>query len=260
MCKTGKTFALLLSLIIALPCLTMLIVGAANAQTSQAPSAPDFTVTYSSKNGRGMAEIKITNQPIDSLYYVVETKDHFQANWSVVYRVPPAYSKLDENPYLKQNSTSDYTIIKFSFLESDYAHPEYIPSSGLLDFKVQALIGEPYYIPIGERLPLYGLDKIAFGFNDARPSSEWSQIQTLNLADGTVSPTKNPTSSQTPTSSTTPTPPTQSPTSTAPYINTGPHMPESEPFPTLLLVAASVIIAVVVASVLLFRKHRKTAS
>jgi hypothetical protein len=252
--KTGKTSTLLLMLIIAMPYLTMLIVGAVNAQASQAPSAPDFTVTYSSKNGRGEAEIKIKNQPIDNIYYLVETKDHFLINWSIiywpiVYSEPPAYTRDDSDPYSQQNATSDYTIIKYSILESDYAHPDYIPSNGQVDFKVQALVGKSYYIPIGERLPLYGLEKMAVGFRDTGPSSEWSQIQTLSLADGTVTPTKNPT----------PTTTSPSPTSSMPYINTGPHMPESEPFPTSLLVAAAVIAAVVIASFLLFRKHRKTA-
>ena len=52
--------------------------------------------------------------------------------------------------------------------------------------------------------------------------------------------------------------PTSSP---IPTINTGPHMPETEPFPTsTLLVAALILLAVVIASVLLFRRHRKTAN
>ena len=49
--------------------------------------------------------------------------------------------------------------------------------------------------------------------------------------------------------------PTSSP---IPTINTGPHMPETEPFPTsTLLVAALILLAVVIASVLLFRRHQK---
>ncbi len=52
--------------------------------------------------------------------------------------------------------------------------------------------------------------------------------------------------------------PTSSP---IPTINTGPHMPETEPFPTsTVLVAALILLAVVIASVLLFRRHRKTSN
>jgi hypothetical protein len=39
-------------------------------------------------------------------------------------------------------------------------------------------------------------------------------------------------------------------------INTGAHMPETEPFPTPVLVVALILLAVAIASVLLFRKHK----
>jgi hypothetical protein len=48
---------------------------------------------------------------------------------------------------------------------------------------------------------------------------------------------------------------TPSPISPMPTINTGPHI---ELFPTLLLVAVSVVIAVVIVSILLFRSYKKT--
>ncbi len=52
--------------------------------------------------------------------------------------------------------------------------------------------------------------------------------------------------------------PTSSP---IPTINTGPHMPETESFPTSsVIVIALIVIAVVIASLLLYRRHRKTAN
>ncbi len=55
--------------------------------------------------------------------------------------------------------------------------------------------------------------------------------------------------------------PTSSPTSPIGTINTGPHMPETEPFPTsTVLVVALILLAVVIASVLLFRRHQKTSN
>ncbi len=57
-----------------------------------------------------------------------------------------------------------------------------------------------------------------------------------------------------PTSSITASP---SPTTPMQTINTGPHMPEAEPLPTSVLIVALSILAVVIASVLLFRKHKK---
>ncbi len=56
--------------------------------------------------------------------------------------------------------------------------------------------------------------------------------------------------------------PTTTPSPTAPIgtINTGPHMPETEPFPTLtVLVVALILLAVVIASVLLYKRNRKPA-
>jgi len=60
-----------------------------------------------------------------------------------------------------------------------------------------------------------------------------------------------------PTSSITASP---SPTSPIGTINTGPHIPETEPFTTSVLVAALILLAVVIALVMFFRKHRKTAN
>jgi hypothetical protein len=48
-----------------------------------------------------------------------------------------------------------------------------------------------------------------------------------------------------------------SPTSPMQTINTGAHMPETEPFPTPVLVVALILLAVAIASVLLFRKYKK---
>ncbi len=44
--KTGKTQALLASLIIILVCLILPIIGSANAQTVTKPSVPEFTIKY----------------------------------------------------------------------------------------------------------------------------------------------------------------------------------------------------------------------
>jgi hypothetical protein len=49
-----------------------------------------------------------------------------------------------------------------------------------------------------------------------------------------------------------------SPTAPIGTINTGPHMPETEPFPTLTVLAIALsIIAVVIASILLYKRSRK---
>jgi N-acetylneuraminic acid mutarotase len=65
------------------------------------------------------------------------------------------------------------------------------------------------------------------------------------------------TPSSTPTQSSTPTP---SPTSPIGTINTGPHTPETAPFPTsTVLFIALILLAVVIALVLLYKRNRKPA-
>ena len=65
-------------------------------------------------------------------------------------------------------------------------------------------------------------------------------------------PTPSPTASPSPSPSPTPSP-TQLPT-----INTGPEPPQTVPFSTLTVLAvASIVIAIIIASLLLFRSHRK---
>jgi hypothetical protein len=51
----------------------------------------------------------------------------------------------------------------------------------------------------------------------------------------------------------------QSPTSSTQTINTGPHIPQTEPFPTSVLVVALILLAVVVPLVLLYNRNRKSA-
>ncbi|MDD4326563.1 MAG: hypothetical protein PHC63_09090 [Candidatus Bathyarchaeota archaeon] len=62
---------------------------------------------------------------------------------------------------------------------------------------------------------------------------------------------------QTPNSPTTLSP---SPTPTSLQTsNTDSHMPETEPFPTSIVVAALIVLALVFTSIMLFRKHQKTS-
>lgn len=86
-----------------------------------------------------------------------------------------------------------------------------------------------------------------------------NSISNIPSPSPSVSPTSAATASITPTT----TPSTSSsPSPTAPMqtVNTSPHIPEREPFPTSILVAVLILLVLVFASVLLFRRHRKPAS
>ena len=54
--------------------------------------------------------------------------------------------------------------------------------------------------------------------------------------------------------------PTPTPTSPMPTVNTGQHIPQAEPFPTLtVLVAALIVITAIIIGMSLYRRHRKTS-
>ena len=70
----------------------------------------------------------------------------------------------------------------------------------------------------------------------------------------TIATSTEPIQTQTPIS-------TSTPTSPIPTVNTGPEPPQTEPFPTLtVLVVASIGVAVVIASLLLYIRYRKTTT
>ena len=99
--KIGKTFAIFLTLIIAMSCLTLLTVKPVNAQAIPKPSVPEFTgkfvnasysVTttnpYTGANEtqqiiNDSIEVTIKNQPFDhsnyQIYYNIRTKPHFSS-------------------------------------------------------------------------------------------------------------------------------------------------------------------------------------
>jgi hypothetical protein len=87
-------------------------------------------------------------------------------------------------------------------------------------------------------------------------SGDWAIPQTVTYIVNINSDT-----TFTPPSTSSPSPFSTVPSSTStpmPTINTGPHMPETEPFPTLTVLAIALsIIAVVIASILLYKRSRK---
>jgi hypothetical protein len=128
---------------------------------------------------------------------------------------------IEPNYYVGSNSYGEY--YKASDSEFTVVSLSYNFPSDQIDIQTMALVGNqvPYTDPAVQEI-LYKFD----GEN-----SGWSNTQTITI----------------PTISTSP----------LPTINTGSLI---EPFPFPLLVVASVIIAVVITLVLLFRKHRKNAN
>jgi hypothetical protein len=236
----------------------LVMVGSVSAQSIPKPSVPEFTVRYLDNSnyippttttdpytgktisqggyyttGEPEIEIKIKNQPFNSLYYQVQTKGHFSTNWlPVEYWIKEAPAYNPRNPFQEQDSSSQYTILKYGSLVS-----QNIPSSGKLDIQVQALIGYPIVTHTSDHIDLYNT-WATFSFNGV--ASNWSDIQTISIPDGSVSisASLNPT-----------------PTSILPEFpdRTG----ETEPFPTLVVATASFATLVVSVIFLLYMRKLK---
>ena len=155
--KIRKTFALILTPIIAMSCLTLLIVKPTSAQTIPTPTIPQFTIkfvnasytstTTNSYTGQSQTqlinnnsiEIMVKNQPFDysnngltyQIYYNVRVEPHFSNidNWTEVYPLENlTSSQANENgfpyawyilPETPLQSNQDYTTFAFSVIPTE---------------------------------------------------------------------------------------------------------------------------------------------
>jgi hypothetical protein len=176
------------------------------------PSAPEFTVKYINSSYEVPASssinpytgqkvtnpshyvdnestvITITNQPfvsyIDninghptniSLFYNVQMKGHYAANWTDLY-------SLDLG-YLTQ-SNSKYTITSYTLGNTSVFG--YLPPNTQIDFQVEALIGY-----VTRENFTQSLVYAPYVFNGQ--TSGWSNTQTITIPTSTTSPTSTPT-------------------------------------------------------------------
>jgi hypothetical protein len=259
---------LLLFVLLVVPSLSL--VEYADAQSTAAPQVPEFNVKYivyitnvapttstnpytgqnvtTSQGGTSYNEtvvFTINNQPFtpytDSngkyvdIYFNFRYKGHFEANWTYLPFNPDGETStpwggwLDRSlPYFPQ-ATSNYTTFVFpltNFLP--YGNPA-LPNGGQIDFQVQTQIGNISYSSEGTQ-------SLGDYYRFTGQSSDWSSTQTLdiNYNSNSTSPTPNPT-----------------PTAYLPPRNP-PHLD-----PTYYLIPVSVIIAIILLSLVLFRRHRK---
>jgi hypothetical protein len=236
---------------------SLVVVESTFAQSITQPSVPEFTLTlvddsydvpltttvnpYTGKTEISggyhvkhdlEVHIQLKNQPFKGLFYQVQTKGHFSQDWHAIeYWIGEAGSRYNpRTPYKEQKYAAQYTILK-------YKDSGNLPREGLIDFRVQALIGHPVVHHTSDHLDLYNM-WASFSFNGT--ASDWSNTQTINLSDGTV---------------------TQSPSSSSP--NTTPDQTTESPTPTqtefTIAMGAAGVAAVIVAGVSLlfyFKKRR----
>lgn len=237
----SKGFSLLIVVILAVSSLMM--IESANAQLIPSPSVPEFTVKFISSpysvtttdpyTGKSITQqydnktmqISITNQQYTYsngstfyLYYNIRTKGHFAQDWTELYPTfqlwanAQAYESSnymnDKMPYIAltaedpENSRFGLPQSKSAFTTISLPTPAL---SGQVDFQVKAMVGinSTFFDPTNNIVydPADGgVDRPAVAYVT---SSDWSNIQTINLNDGSVSvsPSSNPTQTPSPTPS-----------------------------------------------------------
>ena len=211
--------------------MSILTAKSVSAQTTPRPSVPEFTARLTASS----LEVTIKNQPLTrfddinvsnpSLYYGFRFKDPNSVpnNWEYV---PIYFVGTSSYGTYYEASGSDYTIVSFSL--DDYPfdginHHTGISKNGPIDIQVMALIG--IEIPTTEQ------NGTVYRFDGE--TSDWSNTQTITIPESNTSPTPTP------------------------YLppRNPPHLD-----PIYYLIPASIIVAIVVLSLLLYRSHRKTIS
>jgi hypothetical protein len=143
------------------------------------------------------------------LYFRVAYKGHFETSWN--YFLPNYGYYGNDSQYLEASvdgtSRVQFGFGHFSFLTGEYRSicipPSFgeIPKGGQIDFKVEAFIG---YSNTSTYDTLWGLESFYAYIGE---SSGWSNIQTINIPEGSISVSTSPNSTPSPTNTiTTPTP------------------------------------------------------
>jgi hypothetical protein len=255
MSTINKTFALLLTFVIAMSCLTLLTVKPVGAQSTPALQVPQFTVSfveqpttadpYTGTNvTHGSIEVIINNQPLNGLYLNIRYKGHFQNDsWTYPYNYQSQY-KYDPNgggvdvptaPTVLSASVGNYTTVTFP--ADSYA------SNSQIDFQIQALLYSPE--PTLQLLP----HAVAPSYLPAlvlNATSDWSNIQTVTIPAGSASTSPNPTDSSTSIQTVTETP--------------NNSLSSNQQFIDLVIAVVVVTLAVAVASLLMYVRKIKNAS
>ena len=207
----SKSFALTLTLIVAMSCMTSLTVKPANAQTISGipqPSVPEFALSFLNFSyNQGVNYIlnesigvSIHNQPFTPYYIDVHIVDlSYKMRWKTqltgdnwrnedsIWVVASNCQRGQNHALLNPNAT--LTNVRIDFFANNCTDnsglnssiPD-LPVGGQIDFQVQALIG------IFSDAKFYG------------NSSDWSNTQTITMSEtGTSTATPNTSTSPTPT-------------------------------------------------------------
>jgi hypothetical protein len=217
----GKSLALILVLVMAISSASLFMVKYVIAQSSYAPSIPQFTLQFDKHSSDRPAtvvtdpytgqqkivdpakhyewetiNVTIRNQPLtgqtdsnnSTLYYNVRFKGHFATNWA-------AFKPGD---YIVQNNSGQNTVITFyvGIYGADGTNLGGAPISlnmppdigGQVDFQVEALWGYVHFdgtsfVPVVQN-----------NYSFIGTESGWSSTQTITIPASSVSPNPTPSS------------------------------------------------------------------
>jgi hypothetical protein len=258
--KTSKTFALILTIIIVMSCLTMLTVKPVKSQTITKPSVPEFTIepvgpafdippTYSFNASSGLfytdegyhfeystVEVRIKNQAFtnqtnnDRLVYNVRLKPH---NYPDTYLYELFNPNRDGFPVQTNSNVTMIPIAAEGAKETAFQ----ITAGATTDIQVEAMFGHIERGFNGNATNQIEMYPYVF----VGQKSGWSDTHTVTLppkAPIVLSQTTTPTSYQTP--------------------NTQRNPPYSDQL--YYLIPVSVILTAFIVTILLCRMRRKTAN
>ena len=213
-----KSFALILIGMMAISCMSVLTAKSVSAQTDQTMPRPAVP-EFTAKVVDTTLEVTIKNQPLTP---------YENGSYPSLYYM---FRSGDNNTRI---GSWDYDPMYF-VLPSTYGG--YYKASDS-DFTTVSLSLEGKQFPSGQ----IGIQAVAL-IGNQYPTNEQRENRTVYAFEGKTSDWSNPQYITTPASSSSPTP----------TVNPSPHTPQTFP----VLVIALIIIAVVIACILLLRKHRK---
>ncbi len=220
--RIGKTLAILITLIIIMPCLTMVLVKPANAQTIPKPSVPEFTAKLVDRSYNAPAtttidpytgqtinnpahhvenytiDLTIKNQPYTpviaengantSFVYQIQVNGQFAKDWIPMYT-------FGEGPKMVN---AEYTVITYLLLSS--TQPDegyYLTSHDSTMPSTNTITGLPPNAQIDfrvEALSGYWTRTIEFASQHFEAQeSGWSPTQTVTIPASSASPNPSPT-------------------------------------------------------------------
>lgn len=213
MSKVNKTFAIILTLIITISCLTLLTVKSASAKSITQPSAPEFTLDFIHAfwlNGTQQYDnnsliIAITNQhyvgsvngSTCQIFYDIRIKAHSAQDWqwNDLHPIGTYYEK-EFTSYLQEHlasiredtpvqSNAEYTVVHLTYFNPSLAGTGIsfpINTNSTIDIQVKAYVGHSTQGWVAYQLQSPVLGGQFTNVTALDTSSDWSSTKTIEIS------------------------------------------------------------------------------